>query len=159
MLSKRTLILGVCIFFCVILGNPYAPEILAQLNTEEISQQETSIIVNEAIMPFFLALQTGDVQGLERHIGGKLEETLGKLIRQNSDYSSFLRERYGNTHLSESIKIFQQKEEAGVQFNDLKNLTAIAPINSSLLGKRTLIIEIEKNTENVWKIIDQEVTD
>lgn len=140
-------------------GNFFASESMAQPITEEISQQDTNRIVTEAIMPYFLALQTGDVQSLERYIGGKLEETLGKLLRQNPGYSGFLQERYGDTSLRDTIKILRERNPTGSQVDESRKMIAIIPIKSPKLGQTNLIIEIEKNAENLWKIVDQKVMD
>lgn len=141
----------------MVLINPLNTEVLAQGDVEEVSQVERDQIVNETVVPFIHALQSGDVKVLEHHIDGELANTLGKLIRQNTEYPDFLRNRYGGSGLRETIKVFHLKSSTGMFPNEKELRTAVVHMNRADGGQENFQLSIEKNEQGNWKIIDKKM--
>ena len=157
-LGKKLIVVGCVVCGLVFIGDLPGTVALGQAAVEETEELERKQIVDNLVGPFIRALQTGDVQGIEGHIGGNLEKILGRLLRQNKDYPDFLREKYGGTSLRGPIKIFQPINISGLQSNESKKKIAVVPMNSPK-GQKDIILEMEKNSKDLWMIVDQKVTE
>ena len=135
------------------LGYPSHPKVFGQVDVEEIGQLEADQILNEAVLPFIYALQTGDVLTLEQLVGGKLAITLGNLLRQNTEYPKFLRQRYGGTTVRGTIHIFQWRnatsrglhEEGGQRM-------AVVHMQTPEGDQKDFQLSLEKDQKGAWKI-------
>jgi len=140
------------------LGNPFHPVVFGQVEIERIGQLEANQIVDEAVLPFIHALQTGDVLVLERLIDGKLGMTLGKLLKQNTEYPTFLRQRYGGMTVRDTIQIFQQRNvtSSGLA-KDGGQRVAVVHMQTSEGRQKDFQLTLEKYPEGVWKITDKKI--
>jgi len=142
----------------IFLGSPFPPEAFGQVDFEEIGQLEADQIVSQAVLPYIRALQTGDVLTLERLVDGKLATTLEKLLKQNTEYPDFLRQRYGGATIRDTIQIFQRP---AVTSNALDQeggqRMAVVPLETPAGAKKDFQLSLEKDTQGAWKIIDQKI--
>lgn len=140
------------------LGNPFPPVVFGQGEVEAIGQLEASQILNEAVLPFIHALQAGDVLTLERLIDGKLAMTLGKLLKQNTEYPAFLRQRYGGTTVRDTIQVFQWRNTTN---NGLAKeggqRVAMVHMQTSEGNQKDIQLSLEKDPQGFWKITDKKI--
>ncbi len=122
-----------------------------------VSQQEQQALLETTVMPFLKALQTGDVQRLEQLIGGKLALTLGKLLRENTEYPNYLRQRYGGTTVRGPIQIESRQEETGgVHVAELVGARlAVVQLETPSGGQDQFLLNLEQDAQGVWKIVDK----
>ncbi len=148
-------VLGVCVLLSGGLVGPVVHEATAQ-ELEAVSQQEHDVLLDQAVTPFLEALQTGDVQRLEQLIGGKLALTLGKLLRENTGYPEFLRQRYGGTTVEAPIQIMQRQEanSLGETTGSGQRLAGVQ-LQTPAGGHDQFQLTLEHDSQGVWKIVDK----
>lgn len=156
---EKWVIVG-CISISMFFGNPFGSVVSGQeqVDVEEIGQLEVDQILNEAVLPFIHALQTGDVLTLERLIDGKLAMTLGKLLRQNSEYPTFLRQRYGGTTVRDTIHIFHRRNVTNsglVQEGGQR--VAVVHMQTFDGNQKDFQLSLEKNQQGAWKVTDKKM--
>lgn len=148
-------VLGVCVIMSGWLVGPVAQEAMAQ-ELEAVSQQEHQELLDQVVLPFLEALQAGDAPRLEQLIGGKLALTLGKLLRKNTAYPDFLRQRYGETTVQEPIQIMQHQQGDGpTSGRDSGPRLAAVHLQTPAGGHDDFLLTLEQDPQGMWKIIDK----
>lgn len=118
--------------------------LIAPVFVEAAGAVKVNAMISNTVLPFFEALKSGDVQGIESCIGGKLELSTKTLLRKNQEYPQFLRNHYagavvrvGNTAVT--------ADEAWVD------------VEIDFPGKETRLfkIRVRKNNRGIWKIVEQ----
>lgn len=155
----KKLAVGCCVTLAILLGLLNSLEVFGNEELLEINQSEASQIVGEVAIPYITALQTGDVKTLERLIDGHLAVTLGTLLRDNQEYPSFLREKFGRNRLLDTKSILERKVSEG--FVKTANEQGVGSLliemsqpNDSLMS---LQLSFDKNKSGKWKVVDQKV--
>ena len=148
-------VLGVCVIMSGWLVGPMAQEVMAQ-EMEAVSQQEQQELLEQAVMPFLKALQTGDASRLEQLIGGKLALTLGKLLRANTAYPDFLRQRYGGTTVQEPIQIAQHHQATSPTLaQEQPPCLAVVHLLAPDGRPDHFELHLEQDAQGAWKVIDK----
>jgi len=131
-------------------------ESIEQSALEEVDNQERKEIIDGAVNPFIHALQTGNVQVMEQLIDGKLAMTLGKLLRENTEYPKFLQRRYGRTTVRDTIQVFQ-RPDTNSSFLDQEGRQRIAIVHLQTAGggQDNFQLSLEKDKQGSWKIIEK----
>ena len=156
MIYVKLLIVGSFLTVCSVLGGFAHSESMEQSAFEEVDNQERKEIIDGAVNPFIHALQTGNVQVLEQLIDGKLAMTLGKLLRENTEYPKFLKKRYGGTTVRDAIQIFQRQDiNSSSLVKEGSQRIAIVPLETIAGVQKNFQLSLEKDTQGAWKIIDQ----
>lgn len=131
-----------------------AQEAMAQ-ELEAVGQQERQELLDKAVTPFLQALQAGDTQMLEQLIGGKLALTLGKLLRENTEYPNFLRQRYGGKTVSAPIRIVRHQETSSQAGSEGGQRLAVVQLQTKEGRTDHFKLTLEQDRQGVWKIIDK----
>lgn len=65
-------------------------------NAGEISRSDSLYreIQDGAVLPFFMALKNGDINGIKRHISPEMYTKYKRLLEDNKEYPQFLRDYY-----------------------------------------------------------------
>ena len=150
-----------CIILGWLFGGFFHSEALGQEIVDEVNAQERQEVLDEAVNPFIHALQTGDTQSLDRLIGGKLAKMLGKLIRSNTEYPKFLRQRYGGTTVRDTIKIFQRRDANNnvVEENSGQQRIAVVHMQTPEGVHDNFELSLWRDKQGSWKIVDKKVTE
>lgn len=124
-----------------------------------LSQQEAGQVVENVVMPYFLALQKGDVRSVEQRIGGNLSMTLGRLLNENPEYANFLRERYEKMQLIDSPSVLRRKAMDGFSKIDEVQGRGNIILNLQQSDGRPLFLQLSAETDGdgQWKIVDQKI--
>ncbi len=150
-----------CVMLSWLLGGFFHLEVVGQQIVDEVDAQERQKILDEAVNPFIHALQTGDAQSLDRLIGGELAKMLGKLIRSNTEYPKFLRQRYGGTTVKDAIQIFQRRDPNSIVVGENSGEQRVAVVHmqtpEGVLDNFEL--NLWKDKQGLWKIVDKKVTE
>ena len=153
--QKINILLG-CVLMAGSVWGLVAPLAAIGQEMESVGQPERDALVEDVVMPFLEALQTGNAPVLEQLIGGKLATTLGKLLRQNTSYPDFLRQRYRDTTVQETIQIVQYHEAASPSLGQERR-TCQAEVHLQTQAGRPdhFRLHLEQDALGVWKIIDK----
>lgn len=100
--------------------------------------------VNETVLPFFEALQDGDVQAVEFYLDGGLARSMRPLLRDNQEYPELLRKYYNGAEFSVG-KINGSKSRLNIDVN------VSYPSGRSML----LVLTLIQRNDGDWKIIKQ----
>ena len=140
----------------IFLGSPFSPDAFGEVDFEEIGQLEADQIISEAVLPYIRALQAGDVLTLEGLVDGKLAITLEQLLKQNTEYPAFLRQRYGGTTVRDTIQIFQRPAGTSSAL-DQEGGQRIAGVSLETPAgvQKDFQLSLAKDAQGAWKIIDQ----
>ena len=122
----------------------------------ETLKLEEDQILDHTILPFIQALQSGDVKALQTLVGGKLAVTLEKLLSRNTNYSSFLRDRYGRG-LSIDSAIFREKvKKRFTRTEEARDMVdVLLPMKNTRQNNLALTLEKDKNGN--WKVVAQKL--
>ena len=101
-------------------------------------------IISNTVLPFFEALKSGNVQGIESYIGGELELSTRTLLRKNQEYPQFLRNHYAGAVVRVGNTAVNADE-------------ALVNVEIDFPGKeiRLFKIRVRKNNPGTWKIVEQ----
>lgn len=145
-----------CILIAGSVWGLMAPLAAVGQEMEAVAQLEREVLLEDVVMPFLGALQTGDASALEQRIGGKLALTLGKLLRENTAYPDFLRQRYSGTTLQEPIQIVQYHEATSPAVAQERR-TRQAEVHWQTPAGRPdhFRLHLEQDAHGAWKIIDK----
>ncbi len=135
-----------------------APSAAISQEMEAVSQSERKALVEDVVMPFLEALQTGNAPVLEQLIGGKLATTLGKLLRQNTSYPDFLRQRYSGMTVQEPIQIMRYPQ-AGIPASAPEGHPCLAKVHWQTPDGRPehFQLQLEQDDEGAWKVMDKQL--
>lgn len=147
-------VFGLCLTVSGWLGLEAYSEALAQ-DLETVGQQERQELLNKAVTPFLKALQAGDTQMLEQLIGGNLALTLGKLLRENTEYPNFLRQRYGGKTVSAPIQIVRHQETGSQTGSEGGQRLAVVQLQTPEGRADHFQLTLEQDPQGAWKIVDK----
>lgn len=154
-MSKITwLVLGVCLTVGC-LGSTLVPGNAWGQSVQTVGQQERQELLDKAVTPFLKALQAGDTQMLEQLIGGKLALTLGKLLRENTEYPNFLRQRYGDKTVSAPIQIVRHQETSSQPGSKGGQRQAVVQLQTREGRADHFRLTLEQDPQGAWKITDK----
>ncbi|MEX2493355.1 MAG: hypothetical protein WD425_16505 [Nitrospirales bacterium] len=155
----KKLFSGCCVMLAVLSGPLAGKNALGQDGSVELDQAEVSRIVGEVAIPYVTALQTGDVQNLERLIDGQLAVTLGTLLRDNREYPNFLREKFGKNRVLDTTTILERKVSEGfVKTANAQGAgSLILDMSRSDGSLMSLQLSFDKDTSGNWKVVDQKI--
>jgi len=117
--------------------------ILVVFNTLAFSTENTPA---EIVQNYFLACENGDVSAMKPLIADHFYQRRKVLIEENKKYSEFLKSHYSGMQIE--IVSTEVESESG---NAEVALKQIFPGGSSI--DTTLVLK--KNTDGVWKIVDE----
>ena len=159
MIYFKNLVAGCCLAVLMSVSSFASLEALGNEGLLEITQVEASQVVGEVAIPYVTALQTGDVQTLERLIDGHLAVTLGTLLRDNQDYPDFLRAKFGKNRLLDTKSILEQKVTEGfaMMANETGSGSLIIEMSRSDDSPMSLQLSFDKSKSGKWKVVDQKV--
>jgi len=159
MVNFKNIVVGCFLTMCVLLSFLSGLESFGQESAIGINQGEASHLVGEVTMPYITALQTGDVQTLQRLIDGNLAVTLGTLLRDNEEYPNFLREKFGKNNLLDTKSTLEQKvtESFVVTNNAQGSGVLIVEMSQPSGGLINLQLSVDKDKSGNWKVVDQKI--
>ena len=101
-------------------------------------------VLSITVEPFFIALQSGDIEVLKSYVGGILYQNITEASEQNKDYGTFLKQRYDNAIFYPTI--IQQDEKI-----------MVVSVNVDFHGKGTSVFEllVQKDSSGNWRIVNQ----
>ncbi len=125
---------------------------------EAVGESDQQVLLEEVVTPFLEALQTGNAPALEQLIGGKLALTLGKLLRENTAYPDFLRQRYSGTTVREPIQIVQYHQEDGLALAQGPHPCEAEVYLQTQDGRSDHFrLHLEQDGDGAWKVIDKQM--
>lgn len=104
-------------------------------------------VVDSTVIPFFTALQSGDINVIKSFIGGDMYQKMITAFEQDKEYGEFLKQRYdGAIFYPTVIKQWEGK--------------MIVRVEVEFQGKEhsTFDLLVKKDTTATWQIIDQFVS-
>lgn len=155
----KKLLVGCCVVLAAFSGPLSGKNALGQDGAIELDQTEVSRIVGEVAIPYVTALQTGDVQNLERLIDGQLAVTLGTLLKDNQEYPNFLRAKFGKNRLLDTTSTLERKVSEGFvkTANEQGEGSLTLEMNRSDGSLMSLQLSFDKDKSGNWKVVDQKI--
>lgn len=120
----------------------------------EISQSDSLYIEIQdgAILPFFTALQDGDINAIKRYVSSAMYSKYKRLLEDNKEYPKFLRDYYRGAK-------FRMERTTKIDSHVVVDVMIEFPngyrsINKLRVSKKTSGLQ-DRNRSNSWKIDDQ----
>ena len=134
------------------------PEAARSQEMAAVGPSERQVLLEEVVTPFLDALQTGDALALEQLIGGKLALTLGTLLRENTAYPDFLRQRYRGTIVQAPIEIVQPHEGVGTALaHASRTRVAVVQLQTPAGRPDHFQLNLEQDAQGAWKVVDKQM--
>jgi len=106
-----------------------------------------SSVIDSTVVPFFTALQSGDLHVIKPYVGGDMYQKMMGAYEQNKDYGAFLKQRYDGAIFHPTV--IEQSE------NEM-----IVNVEVEFREKGISVFEllVQKDKSGTWQIINQQTS-
>jgi len=116
---------------------------LALVGLNPVSANEA--VVDTVVLPFFSALQAGDVEAVEAQLGGELLERRRVLLRENAGYAQYLRDYYAGAQFT-----------VGQVVADSEAMTVQVSAHFANGASKRYSLRLRQDADQRWRIIAQD---